>query len=346
VNELWQPTSTCGRHCLADDGPCVPVSRLRRAGRLAGVLGVMLGAAALLAVLPVLPAARRARLIRGCARGVLRALGVRVTRQGALQPRLGAPSTGDRTGRPAGGALAVANHVSWLDIVVLLATERTRLVAKSEVRDWPVVGRIAGYLGTIFVDRARPRALPAAVAQVRAALAAGEVVAVFPEGTTSCGRSIGRFRPAFFQAAVDAGAPVVPVTLRFELAGAGATSAAAFIGDESLLDSMRRILRLRGLTIGVSRGATIHPASGATRRSLAWVAATAVGASGPGAVAVSAPGLAVVAEMGGRRRPPIRCRPLPSRCGISPCRPPPAPPPSRCAPPPDPAMARLTAGPG
>jgi 1-acyl-sn-glycerol-3-phosphate acyltransferase len=282
VNELWQPSSACGPHCLADDEPFAAVGRARRAGRLAAVTGVMVVAAALLPILPLLPAGRRARLIRGCARGVLRALGIRVIHRGGLPTRRAVPAVSDATGRPSpGGALLVSNHVSWLDIVVLLATERTRLVAKREVGQWPVIGRIARYAGTIFVDRARPRTLPAVVDEVRSALAAGAVVAVFPEGTTSCGRAIGRFRPAFFQAAVDAGAAVVPVTLRFDVPGVGRTSAAAFIGDETVLDSIRRILRLPGLRISLACGAAIHPASGATRRSLARVAATAVGASGP-----------------------------------------------------------------
>lgn len=277
MNDLWQPASACGPDCLAGDQPFPAVSRIRRGWRLAAAAGVMLVAAALAPVLPLLRAPRRARLIRRCARHVLRALGVRVTAHGHLMDRRAAAAGGAASC----GALVVANHVSWLDIVVLLAAERTRLVAKTEVGQWPVVGRIARYAGTIFVDRSRPRALPAAVEAVRSALAAGEVVVVFPEGTTSCGRSTGRFRPAFFQAAVDAGAAVVPVTLRFRLAGLGRTSAAAFIGDETLLTSLRRVLRLPGLTIGVSYGAMIHPASGATRRGLARVAATAVGASGP-----------------------------------------------------------------
>ncbi|GIH11979.1 lysophospholipid acyltransferase family protein [Rugosimonospora africana] len=273
-NELWQPTSACGPDCLADDEPFQVASRIRGGQRLVAAAGVMLVAVALLPLLPLFPERRRARFIRWCARNVLHAFGIRVTLHGHLPARR-AVAMG------ACGTLVVANHVSWLDIVVLLATERTRLVAKTEVGDWPVIGRIARYAGTIFVDRSRPRTLPVVVAEVRTALAAGDVVVVFPEGTTSCGRSIGRFRPAFFQAAVEAGAAVVPVTLRFRLAGAGRTSAAAFIGDETLLVSLRRILRLPGLIIELSCGAMIHPASGATRRSLARVAARAVGASGP-----------------------------------------------------------------
>ena len=105
---------------------------------------------------------------------------------------------------PAAGALLVANHVSWLDVVVILAHAPARLLAKREVRAWPLIGRLAATLGTVFVDRSRPKTLPATVGRIRAELAAGGVVAVFPEGTTWCGRMGGTFRPAMFQAAVDA----------------------------------------------------------------------------------------------------------------------------------------------
>jgi len=127
----------------------------------------------------------------------------------------------------------------------------------------------------VFLDRCRPRALPGAVAEVRAALAAGAVVAVFPEGTTSCGEGAGGFRPAFFQAAVDAHVPVVPVTLRFVAAGEP-TAQPAFVGTDTLLDSVRRVLRMRGLTVAVRVGTAIHPGPAASRRTLARVAESMV----------------------------------------------------------------------
>jgi 1-acyl-sn-glycerol-3-phosphate acyltransferase len=224
---------------------------------------------------------------------VLRALGIRVTRRGTFPVF----TTARGTGRPAPrGTLVVANHVSWLDIVVFLAISqpgaarpgrgrgagpRVRLVAKSEVRDWPVIGQVARYTGTIFLDRSRPRALPGAVDQARAALAAGDVVAVFPEGTTSCGRATGPFRPAFFQAALDAGVPVTPVTLRFRGPDGRPGTEAAFLGEETLVASLRRILAARGLRIDLACAAALHPDPAASRRILAQVAQRAVGAPDP-----------------------------------------------------------------
>ncbi len=260
-SSLWLPQSACGPDCFQSEEP-LAAGRPRQVARLAGVLGVVLGAVALVPVLPLLPARARDRVVRACARGVLRTLGIRYAIRGRLPER---------------HAMVVANHVSWLDIVVILATGRSRLVAKSEVRRWPVVGRIAAYTGAIFLDRARPTRLRDAVAEARAALAAGDVVVVFPEGTTSCGEGAGPFRPAFFQAAIDTGAPVVPMTLRFQAAGGQPTAQPAFIGADTLLDSLGRVLAMRGLSVRLTVGSAIHLGPAASRRTVARIADNAVG---------------------------------------------------------------------
>jgi 1-acyl-sn-glycerol-3-phosphate acyltransferase len=253
---MWAPDSGCGPHCLrGEDGS--PVGPVRRAARLAGLFAVLLAGAATLA----LPRRWRGWARRGCARAALRVLGVRWSVKGRL---------------PARGALVVANHISWLDTVVLMAAGVPRLVAKSEVRHWPLVGRISAEQGGVFLDRSRPHALPVAVGQVRDILAGGGVIAVFPEGTTSCGEGAGGFRPAFFQAAIDAHAAVVPLTLRF-LAGDAPTARAAFVGPETLVESLRRVLAMRGLVIRVTVGTAIHAGPAASRRTIARIAAIAAG---------------------------------------------------------------------
>jgi 1-acyl-sn-glycerol-3-phosphate acyltransferase len=149
------------------------------------------------------------------------------------------------------GALLAGNHVSWLDILIMLALETPepsrplRMVAKAEVGRWPLIGRLSRLCGTIFVDRARPRTLPETVGRVRSALADGYPVQVFPEGTTTCGAHPAPWRPAFLQAALDAGAPVQRFTLLYS------TAAAAFVAEETLLASLRRVIGLRGLSITV-----------------------------------------------------------------------------------------------
>lgn len=225
------------------------------------MIGRVIGAAAVVAfaavVLPLLPSRRVPATARRIARALLAALGVRHHVIGRLTTRR---------------ALVVANHVSWLDVVVLAAHLPARALAKTEVRDWPVVGRLAVAMGTVFIDRSRPRTLPSTVAGVAGALRDGGSVVAFPEGTTWCGRAGGKLRPALFQAAVQAGAVVAPVRVTFALADGSPTTVAAFIGEESLVTSLRRVITARGLAVTLRAHPPIHPGLGATRRGLAAVA--------------------------------------------------------------------------
>jgi len=242
ISADWQPRSACGPQCRPAGAPRVGAGVALP--RLAGLLGVLLSA---LVLVPLL----RHAAARTVSRGILAALGIRLIWRGAA---------------PRPGTLLVANHVSWLDVVALSAVTPVRLVAKHDVRTWPVVGSLAALTGSIFVDRSRPKRLPGTVAEVAAALRAGRSVAVFPEGTTFCGAGRGRFRPALFQAAVDAGAPVVPVTIRY------GSPDAAFIGDDTLWSSVRRVAGLRGLTVTLIGSPALRPEPGADRRSLARAA--------------------------------------------------------------------------
>ncbi|GAA2346061.1 lysophospholipid acyltransferase family protein [Dactylosporangium salmoneum] len=243
MDTLWLPRSTCGTDCLPQSAAST-VSRLVMAKRIVLTGAVLLFAALSVPILALLPQRHLVRAQRGLARAVLAGLGIRHSASGRI---------------PQSGALLVANHVSWLDVVVILAHAPARLLAKREVRSWPLIGRLAATLGTVFVDRSRPKSLPATIGEVSRNIAAGGVVAVFPEGTTWCGRMGGTFRPAMFQAAVDAGVPVVPVRLTFAQAGVVST-VAAFIGDESLLTSLKRVVAARDLSIALRAHPKLHPA--------------------------------------------------------------------------------------
>ncbi|WP_370416141.1 lysophospholipid acyltransferase family protein [Streptomyces fradiae] len=246
----WLPTAPCtpGR-CAAHPGAAAP-----RGGTAAGALRLATGlAAVLLGVLlaPLaapLPAAGRLLLVRLWCRGVLRAFGVRLR----------------VTGRPVPGAgplLVVANHISWLDIPLVAAVLPGRMLAKREVRGWPVLGPLAALGGTVFIDRDRLRSLPGTVATMAGALASGGRVIVFPEGSTWCGRARGPFRPAAFQAAVDAGAPIQPVRLHYTPVGP-----AGYVGDDSLGASLWRIATTRGLVAEIRLMEPISPEAEAEGR--------------------------------------------------------------------------------
>ena len=259
---IWQPVSGCSDRCLTAGAD--------RVGAFTTVVRVVTLVAVLLIGLLLVPVLRGVAA-RAVARGVLAALGVRLSWRGPL---------------PRPGSLLVANHVSWLDICALMSVAPIRPVAKCEVRNWPGIGGLAAVLGAIFVDRSRPKSLPVTVAEVAGELRAGRSVAVFPEGTTFCGAGRGRFRPAMFQAAVDAGAPVAPVSISYD------STAAAFVGDDTLWSSVRRIAGQRALTVTLVGSPALRPARGADRRMLARAAQASIGLpwSTPVALPVSGSG--------------------------------------------------------
>ncbi|MGW6918964.1 lysophospholipid acyltransferase family protein [Kitasatospora sp. NPDC054939] len=269
---VWLPTATCTPSaCLSEPGPVV--ARPLRALRLTGFLLALLIGLALCPLVLLLPRAVRYAAARRWARILLGTLGVRlrVTREPAPVPP-DATAHGDA----GGGVLVVANHVSWLDIPLIAACRPGRSIAKTEVRSWPVLGPLTTWGGTVFLDRDRLRALPATVEQVAGLLRAGHPVTVFPEGSTWCGRESGRFRPAFFEAAVRAGVPVQPVRIRYRSDGA-ATSAPAFVGEDGLLASLARVVAARGLVAELAFLPTLpSTAPGTSRRTLAAAAQRAV----------------------------------------------------------------------
>ncbi|MDY0108132.1 MAG: lysophospholipid acyltransferase family protein [Giesbergeria sp.] len=142
-----------------------------------------------------------------------------------------------------GPVMLVANHLSWLDIPVLHAARYCRFVSKSDVQGWPLIGALATAAGTLYIERNVRRDAMRMVRTMQQALAQGEVLAVFPEGTTGDGREMLPFHANLLQAAVLADAPVQPVGLRFTDQATGSTSfAPSYIGDETLIGSIWRTL--------------------------------------------------------------------------------------------------------
>nr|WP_202488001.1 lysophospholipid acyltransferase family protein [Streptomyces sp. SID8354] len=260
VNGPFDVRPVCSPGCAVHAVPRLPLpGTVRRAAAFAGAVGRTLAAGPRLAD-PV--------RLRAHARALLAALAVGLEVRGA-EGAAGAADPLSVTGtepvagpaeRVAGaarapGTLIVLNHVSWLDIVALLAVEPATLLAKREVGRWPLVGGLARRAGTHFIDRTDPRRLPCIVRELSALLVAGRSVAVFPQATTWCTAEQGAFRRATFQAALDAGAPVRPVTVAYAQQGRP-TTVAAFCGDDTFAASLRRVVAARGLTVRV----TVHPA--------------------------------------------------------------------------------------
>ena len=177
-----------------------------------------------------------------------------------------------------GPLLLVANHISWLDILVLHAAGFCRFVSKADVKRWPVIGTMATGAGTLYIARDSRRDALRVVHHMRDALARGEVVTVFPEGTTSDGRTLLPFHANLIQAAISAQAPVMPVALEFVDSRSGYRSTAPmYIGEQTLLESVWRTLTTPGLRAVVSYGQPQWP-DGRERREWAEALREAVGA--------------------------------------------------------------------
>jgi len=171
--------------------------------------------------------------------------------------------------QPVGGTLITANHISWLDIMAIHAVcPQARFVSKADVKAWPLLNRLIDSAGTLYIERGSRRDALRVVHQVSAALQAGDVVAVFPEGTTSDGHALLPFHANLLQAAVATQAPVQPVALRYRDGGAAVSPATAFIGTTTLAQSMWMTARGRDVVVRVE-WLLPQPTEQADRRALA-----------------------------------------------------------------------------
>lgn len=169
-----------------------------------------------------------------------------------------------------GPVLLAANHISWLDIVVMHAARHCRFVSKADVRHWPLVGTLANAAGTLFIERESRRDAMRVVHHMAERLSAGDILAIFPEGTTSNGVDLLPFHANLFQAAISAQAPVMPVALRFEDAASQQRSLApCYIDDDTLLTSLWRTLTSPPLCAVVTFG---EPQAAQNRDRRAWAA--------------------------------------------------------------------------
>jgi 1-acyl-sn-glycerol-3-phosphate acyltransferase len=186
--------------------------------------------------------------------------------------RFGTPSAAPKR-------LIVANHVSWLDILVMGAMEPMTFLAKKEIGA-PFLGRQAALLqGVVFVDRGRKRAIPKVNADMAEAMRAGEPVVLFAEATTGDGNRLLRFRSSHFQAIRQAcdgnrsDAVVQPVFLHYSRV-AGMPIAridrptVAWYGEMTFLPHLWRVIFSGGIACDVHYGGPLHIGVDQDRKSL------------------------------------------------------------------------------
>jgi 1-acyl-sn-glycerol-3-phosphate acyltransferase len=233
------------------------MNSLRAVWRLGrALLHALGGAATIMTRFPSCDAAQREAMVQAWSLKLLALLGVRL----------------ELHGRPCatGPMLLVANHISWLDIVVMHAARYCRFVSKAEVRRWPLIGTLATGGGTIYIERSSRRDALRVVHHMAESLQRGEVVAVFPEGTTSDGVDLLPFHGNLIQAAVAANAPAQPVALSFiDTHTRALTLTPCYVGDDSFMLSMWRTLAGPPVTAVVCYGQPQLP-QGRNRR--VWAA--------------------------------------------------------------------------
>jgi 1-acyl-sn-glycerol-3-phosphate acyltransferase len=226
----WLPRASCDDSCVRGE----PVDALGHVLRTVRATYRLLLLVSLLPALPLLavPLPGRTAIVRVYWRLFLRCMGVRIAKSG--NPIRNLP-----------GVLVVSPHVSWVDAMVIYALMPTTFVAKAELTIWPGMGLMARVMKIIPIDRENLRQLPDVVDTVAERLRSGQTVVAFPEGTTWCGQAHGEFRPAMFQAAVDAGRPVQPVRLSYHQRDGRPSTVTAFVAEDTLGRSILRVVSAR-----------------------------------------------------------------------------------------------------
>jgi 1-acyl-sn-glycerol-3-phosphate acyltransferase len=183
--------------------------------------------------------------IHGWCRRIVGVLGLRCSVEGAL---------------PRGGAV-VSNHLSYLDILLYSSVQPFVMVAKTEVRSWPLLGWLTAQAGTVYVERGGgPRTYPGVNAAMAEAYRSGLPVLFFPEGTTTDGASVLPFRRGLFHSVLNNGVALRTAAVRYALDSCAVNGDATvqddvcWWGDMTFGPHMFRFLGLRGLRARIAFG--------------------------------------------------------------------------------------------
>ena len=180
--------------------PRVALLALARIGRIAVLAARTLHSARRVKGRPAEAALEGAKVLSLAAARALEVHGLTVRARGPL---------------PRGPALLVANHLSYLDPLLVASQVGCVPVAKAELASWPLFGTVARRLGVLFVERSSPRSRTGLLREVEQLLRLGGRVLNFPEGTTSDGKQILPFRKGLFGVAQALDVQVVPLALRY-----------------------------------------------------------------------------------------------------------------------------------
>jgi 1-acyl-sn-glycerol-3-phosphate acyltransferase len=182
-----------------------------------------------------------ARLQRIWARGVARILRMRIETDG---------------NPPKPPFLLVTNHLSYIDVILIMSLLDAAFVAKADAASWPFFGGLCRTGGTIFLDRTRKRDLPRALQEIHTTLERGRSVVLFPEGTTSNGGEVLPFRSSLLQGAASHGVPVAHATLTYatDPPAPAARRAVCWWGNVTFLGHLVGLIMLPGFRAHIRFG--------------------------------------------------------------------------------------------
>jgi 1-acyl-sn-glycerol-3-phosphate acyltransferase len=157
---------------------------------------------------------------------------------------------------PAAPFLLVSNHLSYLDMLVLASQLRAVFIAKSEVKDWPVLGTLCRLVDTQFIQRERKNDILRMLKRIAEILESGRGVVFFPEGTTSNGHAVQRFKPPLLAVAAESGEPVAYAALSYAVPPGcpPASDSVCWWGGEGFAGHFLTVLRMPRIDATVSFG--------------------------------------------------------------------------------------------
>lgn len=176
--------------------------------------------------------------------------------------------TGQRPSYLPANTMVIANHMTWLDIVILYCICFINFIGKIEMRKWPLLRTMIKAGGTIFINRNNKRDILKVNPYISQELIRGKCVGLFPEGAINDGRSLLPFKSSLFEATILAKTTIIPVVLQYYRKD-GEVAYEASYANCNLIENISRILRLNGLKAKAAILAPVHAGNFNSREELA-----------------------------------------------------------------------------
>jgi len=196
------------------------------------ILHTLYGILVSIILLPTLSSRQRNRVIGHWSHQLLRIFNIQLI------------VNGEPPNRDLAGIMFVGNHISWLDIHVLNSIHAVRFIAKAEVKNWPVFGLLAKKANTLFINREDKKDTVRVIESTSKGLLKGDSFCFFPEGTTTDGTDLLRFKGGLMQASINANTDIWPFVISYPDHSGSPNKKMAFVGKATLIASILQIISI------------------------------------------------------------------------------------------------------